>query len=135
MAYVPIPTDLKSVKTKVAFNLTARQLVYFSCALIIGAPVFWLSNRFLDNSTLALLLTMAVAAPLIFFGMFEKDGLTGERYIKQLLKVKYKRPLKRYYKNTNYYRFLHEVINKEQQIEKEYKLKSKKKTLFRRRVS
>ncbi len=78
---------------------------------------------------------MAVAAPLIFFGMFEKDGLTGERYIKQLLKVKYKRPLKRYYKNTNYYRFLHEVINKEQQIEKEYKLKSKKKTLFRKRVS
>lgn len=67
MAYVPIPTDLKSVKTKVAFNLTARQLLYFSIALIIGAPIFWLSNRYFNNSTAALFISMIVAAPLVFF--------------------------------------------------------------------
>ncbi|HEV0057668.1 TPA: PrgI family protein, partial [Streptococcus pneumoniae] len=27
MAYVPIPKDLKKVKTKVAFNLTKRQMI------------------------------------------------------------------------------------------------------------
>ena len=34
MAYVPIPKDLKKVKTKVAFNLTRRQLIGFSVAAL-----------------------------------------------------------------------------------------------------
>lgn len=134
MAYVPIPTDLKSVKTKVAFNLTARQLLYFSIALIIGAPIFWLSNRYFDNSTVALLISMIVAAPLVFFGMFEKDGLTGEKYIRQVLNVKYKKPLRRYYKNTNYYVFLQKVIHKENEIDKSYKQNKKERVFFKKRV-
>lgn len=134
MAYVPIPTDLKSVKTKVAFNLTARQLLYFSIALIIGAPIFWLSNRYFDNSTVALLISMIVAAPLVFFGMFEKDGLTGEKYIRQVLNVKYKKPLRRYYKNTNYYVFLQKVIHKENEIDKPYKQNKKERFFFKKRV-
>lgn len=32
MAYVPIPKDLDKIKTKVAFNLTKRQLIGFSVA-------------------------------------------------------------------------------------------------------
>lgn len=134
MAYVPIPTDLKSVKTKVAFNLTARQLLYLSSALIIGAPIFWLSNRYFDNSTIALIISMVVAAPLIFFGMFEKDGLTGEKYIRQILTVKYKKPLKRYYKNTNYYVFLQRVIHKENELEKSFKKTTKARFFFKKRV-
>lgn len=134
MAYVPIPTDLKSVKTKVAFNLTTRQLLYFSIALVIGAPIFWLSNRYFDNSTIALLISMIVAAPLVFFGMFEKDGLTGEKYIKQVLNVKYKKPLRRYYKNTNYYVFLQKVIHKENEINKSFKQNKKERFFFKKRV-
>lgn len=134
MAYVPIPTDLKSVKTKVAFNLTARQLLYFSIALILGAPIFWLSNRYFNNSTAALFISMIVAAPLVFFGMFEKDGLTGEKYIKQVLNVKYKKPLRRYYKNTNYYVFLQKVIHKENEINKSFKQNKKERFFFKKRV-
>ena len=134
MAYVPIPTDLKSVKTKVAFNLTARQLLYFSIALFLGAPIFWLSNRYFDNSTVALLISMIVAAPLVFIGMFEKDGLTGEKYIRQVLNVKYKKPLRRYYKNTNYYVFLQKVIHKENEIDKSYKQNKKERFFFKKRV-
>lgn len=134
MAYVPIPTDLKSVKTKAAFNLTARQLLYFSIALIIGAPIFWLSNRYFDNSTVALLISMIVAAPLVFFGMFEKDGLTGEKYIRQVLNVKYKKPLRRYYKNTNYYVFLQKVIHKENEIDNHINRIKKKNSFFKKRV-
>ena len=40
MAYVPIPKDLNKVKTKVAFNLTKRQLIGFSVAGLIGIPVY-----------------------------------------------------------------------------------------------
>ena len=42
MAYVPVPKDLSKVKTKVAFNLTKRQIVCFAAALIIGLPLFFL---------------------------------------------------------------------------------------------
>ena len=33
MAYVPVPKDLSRIKTKVAFNLTKRQLIFFAAAL------------------------------------------------------------------------------------------------------
>ncbi len=32
MPYVPVPKDLTKVKTKLAFNLTKRQLICFSLA-------------------------------------------------------------------------------------------------------
>ena len=32
MAYVPVPNDLNRIKTKLAFNLTKRQLICFSIA-------------------------------------------------------------------------------------------------------
>ncbi|WP_426743223.1 PrgI family protein [Gemmiger formicilis] len=34
MAYVPVPKDLSKIKTKLAFNLTKRQLVCFSSAML-----------------------------------------------------------------------------------------------------
>nr|SUY22769.1 PrgI family protein [Clostridioides difficile] len=42
LAYVPVPKDLSKVKTKVAFNLTKRQIVCFAAALLIGLPLFFL---------------------------------------------------------------------------------------------
>ena len=39
MAYVPVPKDLSKVKTKVAFNLTKRQLVCFGSGALIGVPL------------------------------------------------------------------------------------------------
>ena len=37
MAYVPVPKDLSKVKTKVAFNLTKRQIV--CCLLYTSCPI------------------------------------------------------------------------------------------------
>ena len=36
MPYVPVPKDLTKVKTKLAFNLTKRQLICFSLAGLVG---------------------------------------------------------------------------------------------------
>lgn len=44
MAYVPIPKDLSNVKTKVALNLTKRQIICFSAALAVGLPPFSFSK-------------------------------------------------------------------------------------------
>ena len=38
MPYVPVPKDLTKVKTKLAFNLTKRQLICFSLAALVGLP-------------------------------------------------------------------------------------------------
>ena len=44
MAYVPVPKDLSKVKTKVAFNLTKRQIVCFAAALLFGLPLGFSAN-------------------------------------------------------------------------------------------
>lgn len=44
MAYVPVPKDLSRIKTKVAFNLTKRQLIFFAAALLVGLPLFFYSK-------------------------------------------------------------------------------------------
>ena len=44
MAYVSIPNDLSKIKTKVAFNLTGRQLVCFGGAAAVGIPAFLLAR-------------------------------------------------------------------------------------------
>ena len=50
MAYVPVPKDLTKVKTKVAFNLTKRQMVCFGGGALIGVPLFFLLRGPAGNS-------------------------------------------------------------------------------------
>ena len=50
MPYVPVPKDLTKVKTKVAFNLTKRQLICFSLAALVGVPVYFLTRKAVGNS-------------------------------------------------------------------------------------
>lgn len=40
MAYVPVPKDLTTVKSKVFLNLTKRQLICFGGGALIGVPLF-----------------------------------------------------------------------------------------------
>ena len=56
MAYVPVPKDLTKVKTKVAFNLTKRQLVCFGGGALLGVPLFFLLRGSAGNCTAALCL-------------------------------------------------------------------------------
>ena len=48
MPYVPVPKDLTKVKTKVAFNLTKRQLIFFSIAGAVGLPVYFLTRTAIE---------------------------------------------------------------------------------------
>ena len=51
MAYVPVPNDLSRIKTKLAFNLTKRQLICFSIAGGIGIPFYLFTRSHIGNST------------------------------------------------------------------------------------
>ena len=56
MPFVPVPKDLTKVKTKVAFNLTRRQLVCFGGGALVGIPTYLLTRGSIGNDTSALLM-------------------------------------------------------------------------------
>ena len=94
MAYVPIPKDLKKVKTKVAFNLTKRQLIGFTLAGLVGIPVYLFMRKFVAND-IAILFLIVSTLPIFFITLFEKDGLTFEKYFKYIYLHKFYQPQKR----------------------------------------
>ena len=79
-AYISVPRDLTKVKSKVAFNLTKRQLVCFGTAALIGVPLFFVL-RDSGGNTAATLGMMAVMLPAFFLGMYEKNGQPLEKLL------------------------------------------------------
>ena len=69
MAFVPVPKDLTRVKTKVALNLTKRQIVCFSAAAALGVPTYILTKAYLGTSTSAVLM-IVIMLPFFFFAMY-----------------------------------------------------------------
>lgn len=94
MAYVPIPKDLKKVKTKVALNLTKRQLIGFFIAGLIGIPIYLFMVRFVPND-IAVLFLIVSTLPIFFITMFEKDGMPFEKYFRYIYLHKFYQPPKR----------------------------------------
>ena len=94
MAYVPIPKDLNKVKTKVALNLTQRQLIGFSVAGLIGIPVYLFMRKYVPNDIAVIFLILSML-PIFFITMFEKDGLSFEKYFKYIYLHKFYQPSKR----------------------------------------
>ena len=60
MAYVKVPKDLTKVKTKVALNMTKRQLIGFSIAGLIGFPVYMLCKNVLSTDISMIVMSIAV---------------------------------------------------------------------------
>ena len=87
MAYVPVPKDLSKIKTKLAFNLTKRQLVCFSSAAAVGLPAYLFSRGSIGNSA-AMFLMIGLMLPFFFFAMYERDGQPAEKILKNRLRYK-----------------------------------------------
>ena len=102
MAYVPVPKDLTKIKSKVAFNLTKRQLICFGSGALIGVPLFFLCRTGLGTSTAALLM-MLVMLPFFFLAMYERNGQPMEKVALQVLRLYFLRPKKRPYRTNNFY--------------------------------
>ena len=105
MAYVSVPKDLSTVKTKVVFNLTKRQLICFSAALAVGLPVFFLTkdSTGTSSSTLMMIFTML---PLFILAIYEKHGQPLEIILKHYIEVRFLTPKQRPYKTDNFYALL-----------------------------
>ena len=112
MAYVPVPKDLTKVKTKVALNLTKRQLIFFSLAAVVGIP-FYLFMRKPIGSSIAAILMVTIMLPFFFMAMYEKDGLPFEKVVANIIRQKFICPSVRPYKTENFYQEISTLVKKE----------------------
>ena len=114
MAYVPVPKDLTKVKTKVAFNLTKRQIICFAAALIMGLPLFFLLKDSAGTSAAAFVMIL-VMLPCFLFAMYERHGQPLETVLKNIIQTKFVRPKERPYQTENFYA----VIERQAKLDKE----------------
>lgn len=117
MPYVPVPKDLNTVKTKVAFNLTKRQLICFSLAAAVGVPIYFLTRGIL-GTTGAVFLLLAATLPFFFLAMYEKNGQLLEKILKNYITTKYRKPQVRPYVTNNIYSAIEKQILLEQEVDK-----------------
>lgn len=106
MAYVPVPKDLTRIKTKVMFNLTKRQIIFFGLGALMGVPIFFLLKPYINISAAALVM-IAVMLPFFLFAMYEKNGQPFEEILKNIIEVRFRRPKERPYQTNNFYAALH----------------------------
>lgn len=105
MAYVSVPNDLSKVKTKMAFNLTKRQLICFGSAAVIGIPAY-LFTRSAIGGTGAMILMIVLMLPCFLLAMYERDGLPFEKVLRNIIRSTFLWPRVRPYKTANIYAYL-----------------------------
>ncbi len=121
MAYVSVPKDLSKVKTKVALNLTLRQIISFSIGAVVGFPVYWYSRAAVGND-IAVYLMIGCVLPFFMAAIFEKDGIVFEKYLGYIIKQRFLHPKIRPYKTENFYEFLDDLGREEvEYVQKERK--------------
>lgn len=111
---VPVPKDLSGIKTKVALNLTKRQIICFSGAAITGVPLYFLTKGVLGTQAAALIM-VGVMLPFFFLAMYDRDGFPAEKLLYFMIRQKILTPGIRPYKSEN----LYEQLEEREKIKKE----------------
>ena len=104
---VAVPQNLSGIKTKVAMNLTKRQLICFGGAAAVGIPFYLVTKGVLGTQASALIM-VALMLPFFFLAMYEKDGFPAEKILYFMIRQKLLTPGIRPYKSENLYKQLEE---------------------------
>lgn len=104
---VAVPKDLSGIKTKVAMNLTKRQIFCFSAAAGIGFPFYFATKGSLGME-LAAIGMVALMLPFFFLAMYERDGFPAEKIVYFMIRQRFLTPGIRPYQTENLYRSLEE---------------------------
>ena len=115
-SYISVPRDLTKIKSKVMFNLTKRQLICFSVAVLIGVPSFFLLKQ-IGSTSMAAMGMMVVMMPLFFLAMYEKNGQPLEIIMGHFIQANFIRPKIRPYQTNNYYAALMRQAQLEKEVE------------------
>ena len=76
---VQVPKDLSGIKTKVALNLTKRQIICFSGAAVTGIPLYFLTKGWIGTSAASLLM-MGAMLPFFFLQCMRKTAFRRRRF-------------------------------------------------------
>lgn len=115
MPFVQIHADLNKIKSKVAFNLTKRQLICFGSAAAVGVPTYIFTRGAIGNDG-AVLLMIGLMLPFFFMAMYERDNQPAEKILINFIRTRFFFPRRRLYQTENLYKILSEgadVIDKE----------------------
>ena len=117
MPYVNVPNDLSKVKTKLAFNLTKRQLICFGVAAAVGIPAYLLTRSAIGNSA-ALFMMLGLMLPAFLLAMYERDGLPFEKVVRNFVRSRFLWPGTRPYKTENFYAALNRQNKQEKEVQR-----------------
>ena len=112
---VAVPKDLSGIKTKVAMNLTKRQLICFGGAAAAGIPLYFATKGLFGTQASALIMVAAML-PFFFLAMYEKDGFPAEKVLYFMVRQKILTPGIRPYKSENLYKQLEEREKMEKEV-------------------
>ncbi len=104
---VKVPKNSSNIRTKVALNLTKRQLICFGVAAFVGVPLY-IATKGVLGTDLSAMLMMAVMVPLFLLAMYEKDGKPAEKVIGMIIRQKYILPGIRRYRSENLFKKMEE---------------------------
>lgn len=128
LAYVNIPNDLSKIKSKLAFNLTKRQLICFGSAAMVGIPTYLFTRSAIGNMS-AMFLMVVLMLPSYFFAMYERDGLPFEKVLRNIVRSVFLWPRKRPYKTENFYVYLNNTEKERKWLERR---KNKKMSILKK---
>ena len=136
MPFVPVPKDLTKVKTKVAFNLTKRQLICFGTGGLIGIPTYIFTRGIIGNEPAAFLM-IGLMLPFFLFGIYEKDGQPLEVILSYFIRSQFLSPKFRPYQTENMYAALERLDKPKEasKFEKQAAGKTGKKAASRRKAA
>lgn len=114
MAFVAVPKDLNRVKSKIAFNLTKRQIICFGAAALVGIPFYVATKDVLGVSTSGLFMIL-IMLPFFFLAMFEKDGLPFEAILLNYIRFVLSNQI-RTYQTDNFYSQLEGLADSDEEV-------------------
>jgi len=102
MAFVSVPKDLSKVKSKLAMNMTKRQLICFGIAAVIGIPTYIFTRGTVGNS-ISVIIMIALMLPLFLLAMYERDGQPAEKIMRNYIRTTFLWSGIRPFKSENFY--------------------------------
>lgn len=103
MIAVRIPEEIRKYKEKIAFGLTARQLIFSILAIVVCVPLYWYGKDYIPEDILSWLVIL-IALPLVAIGWFTFNGMPMEKFFVAWLKFEVLYPRQRKFRTDNYFR-------------------------------
>ena len=124
---ITVNEDIRDYEAKAFGNFTTRQAASLAALLVIEAPIYFLTHKFLGQATVLLL--GIIGMPILGCGFWKPYGFRFEEYAKVILNNAFQLPI-RSYRNNNGLRELEKICYR---YEKACEKESKKMKFFKKK--